>query len=155
MIQRIQSVFLLLVGVAMVLCITMGSWSKTAQGQTAELNAFALTHTNGGQVVSTTSVVYIAILAAVAAAVAVFSIFQYRNRLRQILLGAINSLIMAGVLALLLYHSFKGADMFAPYDRGQYSTGFFAVVGALLCNMLANRFIRRDENLVRSADRMR
>jgi hypothetical protein len=36
-----------------------------------------------------------------------------------------------------------------------YEIGFFLVIIAMICNILANRFIRRDENLVRSADRMR
>jgi glucan phosphoethanolaminetransferase (alkaline phosphatase superfamily) len=155
MIQRIQSVFLLLVGIAMALSTFATAWSKSALGQSIELNALSLTHSQGGKVLSTTSVFYLALLSGLAAGIAIFSIFQYRNRLRQILLGAINSILMVTVLGFFLYYSLKGADTFAPYDRGQYGPGFYAVVGALLCNMLANRFIRRDENLVRSADRMR
>jgi hypothetical protein len=33
--------------------------------------------------------------------------------------------------------------------------GLYLPIAAMICNILANRFIRRDENLVRSADRMR
>ena len=33
--------------------------------------------------------------------------------------------------------------------------GLFLPAAALICNMIANRFIRKDERLVRSVDRIR
>ncbi|WP_332913669.1 DUF4293 family protein [Algoriphagus boritolerans] len=38
---------------------------------------------------------------------------------------------------------------------GSYQLGFWAILAAMVCNMLANRFIRKDEALVRSVDRIR
>jgi hypothetical protein len=40
-------------------------------------------------------------------------------------------------------------------QHGQYLIGTYLPMGAMVCNLIANRFIRRDENLVRSADRLR
>jgi Domain of unknown function (DUF4293) len=71
-------------------------------------------------------------------------------------LGLINSILIAIVLGYTFYQVFKvGIPMFEPENQGSYSAGFFTTVLAMLCNMIANRFIRRDEMLVKSADRMR
>jgi hypothetical protein len=40
-------------------------------------------------------------------------------------------------------------------DGGVYGTGFWAILVAMVMNMLANRFIKKDEALVRSVDRIR
>ena len=50
----------------------------------------------------------------------------------------------------------RGQQEFAPDSMGQYMLpGFFLPAIAMVFNILANRFIRRDENLVRSVDRLR
>ena len=71
-------------------------------------------------------------------------------------LGLINSILIAVVLGYTFYQVFKvGIPMFEPENQGSYGAGFIAAAVAMLCNMIANRFIRRDEMLVKSADRMR
>jgi len=40
-------------------------------------------------------------------------------------------------------------------EAGTYQIGFWAILVAMVSNMLANRFIRKDEALVRSVDRIR
>jgi hypothetical protein len=66
---------------------------------------------------------------------------------------------MTGVLALILFFSRQGEDLLPQTNQiagfENYEMGFFLVIIAMICNILANRFIRRDEKLVRSADRMR
>lgn len=155
MIQRIQTVFLFFVSVAMGVCLLTTLWTKTAANELAKLTAFSMTHTQGERVLHEVTTVYLGILAVVSAGIALFSIFQYRNRLRQMLLGMINAILMAINLGLSLYFTFQGAAYFDAAQRSTYSTGFYAIAAGLFCNAIANRFIRRDENLVRSADRMR
>ena len=94
-------------------------------------------------------------LAALSVIVALFEIFQYRNRLNQIKIGAINALIMAGALIACLYFTYKGQTELLPEIRGNYVFGVFFPLGAMLFNSLANRFIKKDEQLVRSVDRIR
>lgn len=158
MIQRLQSVFLALVAVAMAVCLLSTSWTKTnpATGESAQLNAFTLDYSKTGGETASTPTFYVALLAGLAAVLAVYSVLQYRNRMRQMVLGLVNSLVMIAVLGCLSYLSaYKGSEFFQPEVRGQYQLGFYAVVLGLISNVLANRFIRRDEQLVRSADRMR
>jgi hypothetical protein len=40
-------------------------------------------------------------------------------------------------------------------DGGSYEIGFWSILVAMVMNMLANRFIKKDEALVRSVDRIR
>lgn len=157
MIQRVQSIFLFVLGACMILSVLFTSWQKTNASTTEQvtLNAFYLTHVKGGEVISSKPVYYIAILAIISALIAFYSISRFKNRLLQIKLGALNSLVMAGVLGLHLYLSRNAETLFADPQYGTYSMGLYLPIAAMICNILANRFIRRDENLVRSADRMR
>jgi glucan phosphoethanolaminetransferase (alkaline phosphatase superfamily) len=158
MIQRIQTLFLAAVAIAMVVYLGVPSYAKanaTTQ-ESLELTAFGLIHTRANALVSTTPTYYLAGLAILAAILAVASLLQYRNRMRQLLLNLINSLVMAGLLGATVYTGlYQGRPLFDPSQQGDFQIGFFAVLTGLLCNLIANRFIRRDEQLVRSADRMR
>ena len=63
---------------------------------------------------------------------------------------------MTIIMGLIMYFIFgKAKDLFEPAVAGTFGFGFYALVTAMLANVLANRFIRRDEKLVRSQDRMR
>jgi drug/metabolite transporter (DMT)-like permease len=146
----------------MILSIIFPSWQKAGNqvGEIVTLNAVSLEHVQDGTVANSTPTFYIAILAVASALVAFYSLSQFKNRLTQIKLGALNSLLMAGVLGLILYFSRQGEEMLPQTNQTaagfeNYELGFFLVIIAMVCNILANRFIRRDENLVRSADRMR
>ncbi|PJJ48400.1 DUF4293 domain-containing protein [Hymenobacter chitinivorans] len=158
MIQRIQSVFLLLLALAMVSVVFVPIWSKLdpASGQELVLTATKLTyaHADAGMSVPTNTYA-IAALALTSAAIAVFEIFQYRNRFTQLKLGALNFLLIVATLGACFYYSGIGERMLNIKMPGSYEAGFYLPTLALLLNLLANRFIRSDERLVRSADRLR
>ena len=168
MIQRIQSVFLALIVVAMLGVIALPLWTKidAATGEVATLTAFGLSSARGAQATAggaisasqhaPDSAWYIAALAAAAAAVALYEIFQYRRRVRQMKLGLLNSVLLAAVLGALVYAIVYVAEPLIPSTTpGEKLAGFWLPFVALMCNVLANRFIKRDEDLVRSADRLR
>ena len=94
-------------------------------------------------------------LAAASAALAIFEIFQFRHRLRQLLLGAVNLLLITATLGAEFLFYTKGEQLLNIRLEGQIMIAFYLPTLALLLNLLANRFIRRDEQLVRSADRLR
>ncbi len=154
MIQRVQSIFLFLIAVCMIITIFLANWQETSATDAVTMNAIDMLHTQSGKEISKRDVWYIAALAAVAAGVALFSLFSYKNRTLQTGLGAINALIMAGVLGLIIYFS-REAETIIPNHEGSFQTGTYLPMAAMICNIIANRFIRRDEKLVRSADRMR
>ena len=174
MIQRIQSVFLALIVVAMLGVIALPLWTKTdaATGEVATLTAFGLSSARGAQATAggaisasqhaPDSAWYIAALAAAAAAVALYEIFQYRNRLLQMKLGLLNSVLIAATLGALVYTVIYKAEFYLGGTPGLPATvmgeklpGFWLPMVALVCNVLANRFIKRDDDLVRSSNRLR
>ncbi len=162
MIQRIQTVFLFLVGVIMIATLFLPLWSKldTSAQEVVNLNAFELVYSSYGEsgtetVMATSDTYIVSILAILSAAVAFFSIFQFKNRLTQIKLGALNSLVMGGCLGMTYYYSTKGDQLLSPETIGDFQMGFYVIAAALFFNSLANRFIRKDDRLVKSADRIR
>ncbi len=159
MIQRIQSIFLLLVAIAMVLTLVFPLWSLSASPGlegSFELTALSMDQlSNAGEVTDSESKWYIGAIAAVVMILAVISIFQYKNRTRQMMFNMINSMLMVGlVAAVFLTTNGKVTDL-EVQDSGTYQIGFWVILAAMVLNMLANRFIRKDEALVRSVDRIR
>ena len=158
MLQRIQTLLLAVVAIAMLATTALPIWEKSsaALNEKVTLTSYALEYLKGTASVSSANTMVIVILAIVSACIAAFSITQYKKRMLQMTLGLINSILIAVILGYTFYQVFKvGIPMFEPENQGSYEVGFFAMVLAMLCNMIANRFIRRDEMLVKSADRMR
>jgi hypothetical protein len=158
MIQRIQSVFLLLLALSMASVIFLPIWSKTDPLTNQEL---VLTSTKlafvtpGSQTPAAVSTWAIAALAAGSTAVALFEIFRYRSRFTQLKLGLLNLVLIVATIGANYYYSSVGEQMLNVKLIGTFEAGFYLPTLALILNLLANRFIRRDEQLVRSMDRLR
>ncbi len=156
MIQRIQTIFLFLVVVCMGITIGSELWEQAVNGQSWKLSAFALENLGAdGEVVSSSSKWYIGALAAFVGLLALISIFQYKSRARQMMLNMINSLLMVGLVASVFLTTNGLNSELGMEVAGSYKVGFWVILAAMVCNMLANRFIRKDEALVRSVDRIR
>lgn len=158
MLQRIQSIFLAITVIGMGVFISFPVWTKVsvAGDQSASLTAMKLTHQINTVQSEVDSVFYLMILAIVAAAVALFSITKYKNRTLQSALCAVNSILMSTLLGLVIYFTFyKTAKLFDPQIPGQYTIGFYGLVAAMLANVMANRYIRKDEKTVQQSNRLR
>lgn len=157
MLQRIQSLFLLLIAVLMTFFLFLPIWTKVDKNSGIELlvNSLGMKEMKGETIISEKGAIYIFLCGFFSVVISVISLLSYRHRPRQILLGLINSLLIAiaTVSAALLINSSE--KLLLPEQRGNFHIGLFLPVISLILNMLANRFIRRDENLVRSADRIR
>ncbi|MFC4873108.1 DUF4293 domain-containing protein [Negadavirga shengliensis] len=159
MIQRVQSIFLFLVALAMVAVVFLPIWFQVNPGQTQamDLTAWYLTVKSvpDGEIISKSGNYYIGILAIAAGILALYSLMQYRNRKRQLFLNMINALVMGTTLGLAVFVSYQANLDFNPKVSGAYVIGFYSIIFALIMNIIANRFIRKDEMLVRSVDRIR
>lgn len=164
MIQRIQTVFLFGVALLMGLTNAYYMWGEVS----ADENTVATFTTFKMKVIETAGTIadktddtiiredgtwYIGALTIIASIIALVSIFQFKNRLNQMKLGALNALIMASVLGLSYYSIFQFEGIIE--GNGQISFGFYCPAAAMLMNILANRFIRKDDKLVKSVDRIR
>lgn len=158
MIQRIQSVFLLLLALAMLSLLALPLWHKVdaLTHQELTLTAFNFRAVNLPQPTTGAPVWIIAVLALASAAVAIYEIFQFRNRFTQLKLGMLNLLLLVATFGAAFYFSNQGEAFLNPKLEGQNQPALYLPTLGLLLNLLANRFIRRDEQLVRNSyDRLR
>ena len=158
MLQRIQSIFLAITVIGMGVFVSFPVWTKIAAGgeQQASLTALKLTHQLNPVQSNVDSVLYLLILAIVIAGVAAFALIKFRNRVLQSALCAVNSILMSTLLGLVVYLTFyKAAKLFDPQIPGDYTIGFYGLVAAMLANVMANRYIRKDEKTVQQSNRLR
>jgi glucan phosphoethanolaminetransferase (alkaline phosphatase superfamily) len=126
--------------------ITMNAYEIVFEQQTA----------NGEMVLlASQSVIIISIAAFIATGVMLLSIFKYKSRMTQVKLNALFSLLSASTIVGIVYYSLKGNALMLPEIQGTFLLGFYLPIVAMFNNFLANRFIRKDEALVKSADRIR
>lgn len=155
MLQRIQSIYLFLVFLFAILyalfpLAQLDSEMASYSVRVIQFGSFfAKTPFTMGFLGVTAIVLWLAVVL-----MTVYMTFQYKNRLFQIKLGKLNMLLHA---ALILVSFF-----FIDNLRGQlensamsYGVGVLFPVFSLIFILMAIKAIRRDENLVRSADRIR
>jgi hypothetical protein len=155
--QRIQTVFLLIVILSLVASIFLPIWMMNkGHIQHVLFPLYYGTHFVGehGEGLSHSYIPYCitAILFLAAITIAAIEIMKYKDRLLQIKLGTLNSLLLAGGLGSAVYFA---TTMVKTYEGGQYGFGLWLPGVAVIANWLAMRFIRRDEKLVRDSDRLR
>ncbi len=159
MIQRIQTIFLFLVVLSMgLMTFLMPLWAVGLPdgSKAAKLWAYEFILKEGETLKDLANPLPILILAALASIVAIVSISQFKNRLLQMKLGMLNSILIGGTLVAAVIYINIGTAEFGPGELiGGYRTGFFMPIVALLGNFMANRFIRRDERMVKDSDRLR
>ena len=153
MIQRLQSIFLLVMTIALLVATTVPIWTQTGA---FSLSAWQLQEISvPGALTHRMPYVLLGVCCWLAAIVALYEFFRYDNRVLQLRLGTLNNLLVLIMLCSTLYLTQKKAALSLVNAPGKYQPGFFLLIVALAGNLLASHFIRKDEKLVRSADRMR
>ena len=94
----------------------------------------------------------VSIICVVLVLVGAFSLFSFKNRKRQIMLNTFSLMINVLLIALLIFwlQNLSGGIDFP--EKG--IEPIFPSI-AVLCLFIANIYIRRDEKLVKSVDRLR
>ncbi len=149
MIQRIQSVYLLLVTVLLIasMCLPVGQFVVDG-GPTYIFKPLGIT--SGETFHSTWGMFGILLLSTI---IAFCTIFLYKNRMLQIRMAIFNSILLIGYyctfIAFLLVLK---ADLNASYH---ISWALCLPLVSIILNYLALRAIGRDEVMVKAADRLR
>ncbi len=144
--QRPQTVFLIINIIALLISLVRPIWALNAdevltpfylkQGDSYIYMPYALT----------------AALAVASVTLAISIIRRYQNRLLQLKLGALNSVMLAGFMVCAVWF----ANKLMEGGRGKVSVWWVVLAAvAVLSNWLAMKFIRRDERIVRESDRLR
>ncbi|MEM7381256.1 MAG: DUF4293 domain-containing protein [Bacteroidota bacterium] len=136
MIQRIQTLYLIIVAIL-------------AGGLPFWLSLW--TNMEGVQQYAA-SVLWISVVFYVVAAMALLSIFLYKNRQNQFFLNRLNILLNLFLLGFFVYRSLNLSGEATVSEKG---IGMLIPVFSIVFLVLANRAIKKDEDLVKSVDRLR
>ena len=98
---------------------------------------------------------HINILLVISILLAIYSIFKYNNRLTQIKIGTLNSILLSGIIFSVLYDVFYNIKFIEINDQTSFLFSFYLIFLAMFLNFLSNRFIRKDELLVSKSNRIR
>lgn len=143
MIQRIQSVYLLLVAIlSLGLTFVLSLWKNND----SEVFVFDLFSHNEMLL----KVVPVSFL--IAGILALVSLFMFKNRKLQFVLNRLIILINLILLGILLYYLLNVSGEMKISEKG---IGVYLPIVSIFLLVFANRSIQKDENLVKSVDRLR
>jgi hypothetical protein len=158
MLQRIQTIFLSLLALTMVAFLILPLWEKKIllTGQTYQLYAWKLVITDGAALQTYYKpYMVLGILASIIAIMALYALFCFNNRGRQLVVGTFNNLLLTILLGLTIYCIVSNREEGLLQAKRYYCMGFFMPLIGILVNIGTNYFIRRDEALVQSTNRIR
>jgi len=149
MIQRIQTVYLLLVvGLLIVsMCLPLGYFTDA---EAVEYTFSPLGIRSGDVFQSSWGLFCILLLSSI---IALATVFLYRNRMLQIRMTIFNTILLIGFyLAVVAFYLVLKGDLEATF---RINWALCLPLVAIILNYLAIRAIGRDEVLVKAADRLR
>jgi hypothetical protein len=155
MIQRVQSIYLFLASMALfaLYAVTIAN-NVYVDGKPTSIKATGLFQDVNGVQTNVHPLTALTIVTAIVAILPLIVIFLYRNRKQQIN-------FCYGVLLVIIGHSFWLAQSVKKVVGGvmlkasNFGIGLFLAPIAILLVLLAIKAIKRDEALVKSADRLR
>ena len=130
MIQRIQSVFFLLSALTSILIIFY----------------FPVLSNEGVNLFLSDHFIYLRLLLLLSSLLAIFAIFQYKNRSRQRLISSLSRLMITFfyIITLVFYKE--------DFD---FEIGLFLCIIPFILLFIASYFVKKDEKLIKDSDRIR
>ena len=136
MIQRIQTLYLFLAaGISAGLIYVFHLWTNVE-----------------GVEVFADDINYVFALFLASAFFSIVSIFRFKNRKSQFVLGRLNIILNFILLGVFVYQSLNLSGETYVSEKG---IGILLPIFSIVCLVLANRAIKKDEDLVKSVDRLR
>jgi hypothetical protein len=86
------------------------------------------------------------------ALLSLLSIFKFKNRKSQFMLGRLNIILNFILLGFFVYQSLNLSGETNVSEKG---IGILLPIFSIVCLVLANKAIKKDEDLVKSVDRLR
>ncbi|MBL87569.1 MAG: hypothetical protein CMO82_13030 [Winogradskyella sp.] len=136
MIQRIQTLYLFIsVVISAGLIFVFHLWTNTE-----DVKVFA-----------TDSYLYLGLFLG-SALLSLISIFSFKNRKSQFVMGRVNIILNFILLGIFVYQSLNISGETNVSEKG---IGILLPIFSIVCLVLANKAIKKDEDLVKSVDRLR
>ena len=158
MIQRIQTLYLSLAFTAIVLLFAFPLAQFFAENGAYVFSVKGLKNMVPGDAAAFNPMIFLPliIVAAGIALLTLYAIFQYKNRQFQVKLTNIGVLLSIALIMSIFFLYIpmieKKINIVPDYSK---AFGIYLPLVALVFLVMANRAIKRDEKLVRSADRLR
>ena len=135
MVQRIQTVYLLLAFIATgILPFVFPLWKEA-----------------GKDFYFMANMLY-AVLFGLSTMLALVSIISFKKRQQQFVMGRLNMILNLILLGLFVYRTLTASGETAISEKG---VGMFLPIFSIVILVLANKAIKKDEDLVKSVDRLR
>lgn len=160
MIQRVQTIYLLLASIF----TGLTAWFELAIYYSGEQEIFRYglfgnRATADGELFVPGNWMVQLVIVAISTLLAIFIIFKFKNRKLQLKLGQFNYLLLVAII-LSVYFSVRNLINLVPLNefenvKAVYWIGFYMPVAAIAFQFLANRGIKKDEELVKSVERLR
>lgn len=136
MIQRVQTVFLIVVALmTSILPFFLNLWSDA----------------NGNEVYAQNELL-VSVVFYVSGALALYGVFLFKNRKNQFVVNRLNMILNLFLLGFFVYRSLNLSGGTLVSEKG---IGMLIPVLSIVFLVLANRAIKKDEDLVKSVDRLR
>ncbi|MFN3918203.1 MAG: DUF4293 domain-containing protein [Flavobacteriales bacterium] len=151
MLQRIQTLYLVLAGICLTLAFLMDYvvMSVDEMNYLFNVNGFVV---NGIDINRFPYRIAVPLCAALSFGAIAF----FKNRKTQLLLCRISYILVLAIIVLVFTNAMTFAESVgATPENISYKAGFFMPVPALVFLILAQRGIRKDEALIRSIERLR
>ncbi|WP_299097980.1 DUF4293 domain-containing protein [uncultured Winogradskyella sp.] len=136
MIQRIQTLYLFLsVVISAGLIFVFHLWTNTEDVKVFAANDY----------------LYLGLFLA-SALLSLIAIFSFKNRKSQFVMGRVNIILNFILLGIFVYQSLNISGETNVSEKG---IGILLPIFSIVCLVLANKAIKKDEDLVKSVDRLR
>ena len=152
MIQRLQSIFLFLAATMMSL-LFVGPMPFVSIDKSLPVDHGAVALADG--ILSTQDHMGILVTVILAIVLPMLALFLYKNRPLQMRLGKISIAIVLIAIALTLIFGWQDAQQIPDDIQMSIDFGYIMPVLSIVFLVLALKYIKKDEKLVRSADRLR
>ncbi len=155
MLQRIQSIYLLLAGLVIFLLFLFPMVHNVyVNGVPSTISVTGVYQDVNGQQAHTQSFIPLIAATAIVGIIPLFLIFQYKNRKRQINLCYVYILMVIGY-SFWVSQTVKGITGDVALSTSNFGIGALLSSVSIVLTIFAYRAIQRDEKLVKSADRLR
>lgn len=152
MIQRKQTLFILLAIILSIVCLSLpiGVFEPQTMGDKATLFSLAIIDGNGSYEIGISILLFILLL--ITCPIGLYTIFKYKNRKLQLSLCILNI-----ILLLLWYGIFYFTGYVMGYEKMDFQPEFVSCLPLVIMVLyiMAHQGVKADEKLVRSADRIR
>lgn len=158
MIQRIQTVYLILAlafcGIIFFIPLSL-ALPDTDAGNVYKLDAFGISYSQDQQTILAENTIALTAALAVASLLILIIIFMFKNRSLQIKLGRMTTVLLLVFVVLIFYYTDYMVGLNEVETKSVYVTGTYFPFIIIMLLLLAVRAIKKDDALVKSADRLR